>query len=979
MNFEEHLQRFLSLYNGVKRSGNGWAARCPVPGHGRGRGDIDPSLYIWQDEYGNVWVKCNCGCEKKAVVGAVGWTIKDLSFKPYKTPHNGRRKARKVNGAETASTTTSTATLKADADAAVQADGGQCETDNGEPVAKEDSMAALFKRARIYEHEEIAAMFSEHEVIDNTNGNYHFKATCPACGTAKSLSVKIDAEMHVDCAAKQCDPDKVAVAVASLVDKDKVLLPYEPSRDFKPYRDKCLFKDKWQTGTVTHHYHYQTIRGMSYLNIRRFKMDEPDANGKDKGFNQQRIENGECKKGKVGEIRRTLYRLPRASWAAKNGVTVYITEGEKDSDNLYFRWRLTGTCIAGGTGSSSKWTTDIVKPLAGADVVILLDNDTSGERYSNSAAKALRGVAKSIRMLKLPGLKVTGDVSDWMDAGGTLEQFLELVKTNAEEFDQAALPAVVLNDLSAREIAQDTIKHLARRNDENPYLFRRGGRLVRIRKTDNGKEEVQDVDDKILSARVLDCLEYVTKSKEGKSYHNPQKVWLDYILHGDNQPFPELTGITTVPLLRQDGTVVTKPGYDAQTGFYYSPTGGLKTQSLNIPENPTSDDVDRAKRLIFDDLLHDFPFDEEDNEASKANAVALLLTPLLRQFVNPAPLALVDAPKIGTGKSLLAKLVGIITVGRAAVMSYDRSADEVRKSITALLADSEKLVVIDNITRPLRGGSLASMLTASTVKDRILGFTKTIELRNDATWVATGNNLCTDAEIGRRSYLIRMDAKTSEPQSRTGFKHSDIEQWTKDNRAELLSALFTLIRYWHVNGRKPDNARVLGSFEAWTQTVGGILQAAGIDGFLGNQEVILAKSDTETPQWTAFLSRWHEEENIPNTQTVAELKPHLETGGLLDDVLPGELSRAIVNGKLDSRRAAAALRSRDRTRYGKDNYYVENSGTKKRAVLWTVRKGTGDTKEPDEAIIRDIAALTHDSDIDGADVDPWAGGLGELG
>jgi hypothetical protein len=734
----------------------------------------------------------------------------------------------------------------------------------------------------------------------------------------------------------------------------------------------------------------------------------------DKTFGQHRFVNEPGKAGYfpgMRGVKPVLYRLPQVISAVNSGATIYITEGEKDVHTLE-GWGLAATTVSGG--ANGKWTADTVKWLEGADVVFSPDHDVKGMEYLRNAAKALGGKVKRLRLLRLPGLQYKGDITDWVEAGGTPEQLIELVnaaedygaealktftehvngklppedsepvETQSKEFKravsitQAALPAVVLNDLSAREIAQDTIKHLARRNDENPYLFRRGGRLVRIRKTDNGKEEVQDVDDKILSARVLDCLEYVTKSKEGKSYHNPQKVWLDYILHGDNQPFPELTGITTVPLLRQDGTVVTKPGYDAQTGFYYSPTGGLKTQSLNIPENPTSDDVDRAKRLIFDDLLHDFPFDEEDNEASKANAVALLLTPLLRQFVNPAPLALVDAPKIGTGKSLLAKLVGIITVGRAAVMSYDRSADEVRKSITALLADSEKLVVIDNITRPLRGGSLASMLTASTVKDRILGFTKTIELRNDATWVATGNNLCTDAEIGRRSYLIRMDAKTSEPQSRTGFKHSDIEQWTKDNRAELLSALFTLIRYWHVNGRKPDNARVLGGFEAWTQTVGGILGAVGIDGFLGNQDDILDCSDLETPQWVAFLGRWYEED-IPKAQTVSELRPYLEPCGLLHDVLPDELSRAIVNGKLDSRRAAAALRSRDRTRYGKDNYYVENSGTKKRAVLWTVRKGTGDTKEPDEAIIRDIAALTHDSDIDGADVDPWAGGLGELG
>ena len=38
------------------------------------------------------------------------------------------------------------------------------------------------------------------------------------------------------------------------------------------------------------------------------------------------------------------------------------------------------------------------------------------------------GIAKAVKVVNLPGLPPKGDVSDWLDAGGTLDQLSELVK-----------------------------------------------------------------------------------------------------------------------------------------------------------------------------------------------------------------------------------------------------------------------------------------------------------------------------------------------------------------------------------------------------------------------------------------------------------------------------------------------------------------------------------------------------------------------
>src|SRR5262249_18424220 len=89
----------------------------------------------------------------------------------------------------------------------------------------------------------------------------------------------------------------------------------------------------------------------------------------------------------------------------------------------------------------------------------------------------------------------------------------------------------------------------------------------------------------------------------------------------------------------------------------------------------------------------------------------------------------------------------------------------------------------------------------------------------------------------------------------------------------------TLIQNWIAGGRqlwgpKPDAApkapkadpagdapkeRVLGSYEGWSQVVGGILKAAGIPGFLGNLEQFYAISDIEGAGWRELVAAWWEE------------------------------------------------------------------------------------------------------------------------
>jgi putative DNA primase/helicase len=68
----------LGQIQGVQENDAGYKARCPVTGHGQGRGDQNPSLSVGMDREGNVLLKCFAGCDNESIVEALGLTMADL-------------------------------------------------------------------------------------------------------------------------------------------------------------------------------------------------------------------------------------------------------------------------------------------------------------------------------------------------------------------------------------------------------------------------------------------------------------------------------------------------------------------------------------------------------------------------------------------------------------------------------------------------------------------------------------------------------------------------------------------------------------------------------------------------------------------------------------------------------------------------------------------------------------------------------------
>ena len=469
------------------------------------------------------------------------------------------------------------------------------------------------------------------------------------------------------------------------------------------------------------------------------------------------------------------------------------------------------------------------------------------------------------------------------------------------------------------EICDEAIAAMVRHvkdNPTNPTAYVRGGALAWVATDENKNKTIALYDGgslKLFLARVANWVR-VTESEDDvkvADVYPPGDVVRSLLSIGNMPGIPGIDGIVTAPVFGQGGHLHTAAGYDAETRLYFA-KNGLKIGDTE----PTSANVTAAKKLIFEHLLKDFPFKDDDN-ASKAHAVALLLLGFVRPMIDgPTPLHLIDSPTPGSGKGLLASACTMPAMGpNLPSTSAGRDDDEWRKRLTSALMGGANVINIDNVTEKLDSGVLASAITQPVWEDRVLGSSNNVRIKIRNIWIATGNNTALSQEISRRCVWIRLDSNMEKPWERDNFTHADLLSWAAKNRGELATAAITIIQSWVANGQKDFTGRVKGSFSAWSNVIGGILENAEIPGFLGNEAELYDTTVKGTSALVEFVKAWAakypkkgQEVNAsdlfrlasyPDDLKEIELNPG-EWLGLLDDDLGAgnQRSRAIKLGNL---------------------------------------------------------------------------------
>jgi hypothetical protein len=163
------------------------------------------------------------------------------------------------------------------------------------------------------------------------------------------------------------------------------------------------------TQTLEHEWHYVDEDGISLFLKQRYKTNDI----KGKTYKTLRVMPDGSRVGKLGDCRIIPYRLPELRQAIADGRVIYITEGEKAADSLCSLGVVATTSHAGAGG----WNQDLNQYFAGANVVIVPDNDAAGWGYAHKIVESLlgSGSTKSIRVLDLPLTHPKEDAYEWVN------------------------------------------------------------------------------------------------------------------------------------------------------------------------------------------------------------------------------------------------------------------------------------------------------------------------------------------------------------------------------------------------------------------------------------------------------------------------------------------------------------------------------------------------------------------------------------
>jgi len=619
------------------------------------------------------------------------------------------------------------------------------------------------------------------------------------------------------------------------------------------------------------------------------------------------------------------YRLP----GLLKANCIFIVEGEKDADRLV-ALGLAATCNPGGAG---KWRKDFGRYFQGKAVIILPDNDPPGKTHAQYVARSLHGIAASVKVAELPGLPLKGDVSDWLKAGGAVEQLKALVEAASEWQPPPVKPDIIVTGQFLQEKSSQALQALETANSP-AFIFRRAGTLARVCEDENRVAHIKNLSDIALRGILARAANFFKEGKKGVAPTSPpMEIPRDILALGEWPAFPALDGLAMCPILRPDGSLFSLPGYDSDTRLFNVTPPDLVPA---IPDRPTTEDVKISLGYLLE-IVQDFPFFEDSD---RANALALMCTlPLRPAIPGNVPMAAITAPAPGTGKTLLADVVALIGTGKVGPMGgVSGDDDELRKAITARLLYGDPIICLDNVEGPLRSPSLSRALTSVIWQDRLLGQSATVRLPQRAVWIATGNNLQLRGDLPRRTFPIRLDARLAKPWERQNFKHPGLRDWVLCYRGDLLAAILTLARAWFVAGKpEPEKSLpVMGGFDDWVNIIGGILSFAGIPGFLQNLKAFHDQADLEGPEWEGFLNAWIEVVGEQG-KTCQELTAMLRDNSEFVATLPDNLQDVLKDPERSFERSLGrALARKEKRPFGENNLALQRIINQRKLTLWTV-------------------------------------------
>lgn len=520
----------------------------------------------------------------------------------------------------------------------------------------------------------------------------------------------------------------------------------------------------------------------------------------------------------------------------------------------------------------------------------------------------------------------------------TVEADQTVVADRRDSAQEDHLPLITIQPGHLTQIINDAESALRQRYRGEIYV--RANSLVRL--TRERRTEIEDndgapqgpmrpieLDRYSLNERFNHAARWQRICEQGGGYRDcdcPVRIALYYLARQGSWEFPPLLGIVEAPTLRPDGSVLDQTGYDARTGLYFDARG---RKFPAIASEPSQEDAMRALDQLSK-LIEGFPFVEE---CDRSAALAAILTGLVRRSLRTAPLFAFRAPKMGSGKTLLADTTAMVVTGRpVVVMPHGKDEEEEKKRLLSILMEGHAVACIDNIERPFGSAAMCAVLTAPTYRDRVLGKSGTVTVPTTATWIATGNNLQLVGDMTTRAVVCRLDANAEHPEDREF--DINLHEYVPEHRAELVVAGLTVLRAYIVAGSPRQAISAWGRFEEWSDLIrSALIWLDQADPCAGRQQI--ESHDPVRERLRGILEAWYRVFGDGEVSAREVLDKIADLGGgVAQDLAEQVLEVAGVGGKPSGQKLGMWLGKHERRPEG--GLRIERMPLRRGIATWRV-------------------------------------------
>jgi hypothetical protein len=246
--------------------------------------------------------------------------------------------------------------------------------------------------------------------------------------------------------------------------------------------------------------------------------------------------------------------------------------------------------------------------------------------------------------------------------------------------------------------------------------------------------------------------------------------------------------------------------------------------------------LEESRKYLMD-LLVEFPFADK-GEDGHSRSMAVQVAAMLSQFCcsmlpgGASRMGIVyNANSQRSGKSLLAKIAITPVHGPFTPSTWKSNEEELNKVIDSAVLAGQTYMCFDNVRGYLASQTLEAIMTAPEWTGRILGKTEMFRATNRITLFVTGNDCILSPDLDHRTLMCDLYVSEGDVQSRSpSFIIDDTWLMQRENRVNILSAIYGLVRSWHEAGMPLASSfgyKPRLGFERWGEMFGGMVAHAG--------------------------------------------------------------------------------------------------------------------------------------------------------